>query len=211
MASRRAGSTISAPAAASPSRMRRSKAAGNGSRSAVDQRHRSCLRRSANRGEARGLLGEAPRQRREQRLDDRRAPPRRAPGRRRASAPARWCRGSRSRRRCAGCLRRSRFRRPVRRREARRSASSSPARRTASAPCNTMNNASEGPPCATSICPRTRSWRTMALNVFSRCSELSVRNSAKSSDTFPHPSVALGPLIGDTRFDCTCNAIAGRP
>ena len=80
-------------------------------------------------------------------------------------------------------------------------ASSSPVRRTASAPCSTMNNAFEGPPCATSISPRTRSWRTMALKVFSRCSELSVRNSAKSSSTFPHPSVALGPLIGGTRFD----------
>src|SRR5882672_3298963 len=41
----------------------------------------------------------------------------------------------------------------------------------------------------------------MALKVFSRCSELSVRNSAKSSNMFPHPGVALGPLIGGTRFD----------
>ena len=38
--------------------------------SALDQRHRSCLRRRAQRGEARGLPGEALRQRREQRLDD---------------------------------------------------------------------------------------------------------------------------------------------
>ena len=38
----------------------------------VDQGHGSCLRRCANRREARGLLGESPRQRREHRLDDRR-------------------------------------------------------------------------------------------------------------------------------------------
>ena len=32
-----------------------------------------------------------------------------------------------------------------------------PALRTASAPCNTMNSESDGSPCATSTCPRTRS------------------------------------------------------
>jgi nucleotide-binding universal stress UspA family protein len=85
-----------------------------------------------------------------------------------------------------------------------------PVLRTASAPCNTMNKESEGPPCATSISPRTRSRRTIALKAFCRCSELSVLNSAKSSDTFSHPSVELGPLIGDTRFDCSCNAIASQ-
>ena len=38
--------------------------------SAVDQRHRSCPRRRAKRDQARGFLGEAPRQRRQQRFDD---------------------------------------------------------------------------------------------------------------------------------------------
>src|SRR5205807_6639955 len=65
----------------------------------------------------------------------------------------------------------------------------------ASAPCSTRKSESEGPPCATSICPRTRSWRTMALSVLSRCSELSVRNSAKSSRAELHASTELDPLI----------------
>jgi hypothetical protein len=43
----------------------------------------------------------------------------------------------------------------------------------------------------------------MARIAFSRCSELSVLNSAKSSSTFPHANVALASFIGETQFDCT--------
>ena len=52
-----------------------------------------------------------------------------------------------------------------------------------------------GSPCATSISPRTRSCRTMASRIFSRCSELSVRNSANSSKAELHASTELDPLI----------------
>ena len=51
-------------------------------------------------------------------------------------------------------------------------------------------------------------------NAFRRCSELSVLNSAKSSDTFPHANVELGPSIGHTRFcladQCTAGPASGR-
>jgi hypothetical protein len=50
----------------------------------------------------------------------------------------------------------------------------------------------------------------MASSVFERCSELSVRNSAKFSDPFPQLTVVLGPFIDDTRFDCRDNAVAPR-
>jgi hypothetical protein len=48
---------------------------------------------------------------------------------------------------------------------------------------------------ATSISPRMRSRRTVAPRVFARCSELSVRNSAKSSDPFPPLNGGFGLFI----------------
>jgi hypothetical protein len=48
---------------------------------------------------------------------------------------------------------------------------------------------------ATSISPRMRSRRTFAPRVFARCSELSVRNSAKSSDPFPQLNGGFGLFI----------------
>ena len=73
--------------------------------------------------------------------------------------------------------------------------SESPVRRTASAPCSTMNRASEGSPCATSISPRTRSRRTIAPSVFRRCSRLKFRNRARSSDPLSQANVASGLFI----------------
>jgi hypothetical protein len=51
----------------------------------------------------------------------------------------------------------------------------------------------------------------MAPKAFSRCPELSVRNSAKSSDTFPHANVEFSPSIGGTRLDFDGQSTAGPP
>jgi hypothetical protein len=51
----------------------------------------------------------------------------------------------------------------------------------------------------------------MAPKAFSRCPELSVRNSAKSSETLPHANVELSSSNGGTRFDFDGQSTAGRP
>ena len=132
--------------------MRRSKPAGTGARPPSIRATVRAIGDGGIGGQARRLRDEAQRERRQQCLDDRRGVLRKFLVGRRASAPARWCRGSQPHRRCAGHWRRSRFRRPIRRRAARRSAQGSPLLRTASAPCSTRNNASDGSPWDTSIC-----------------------------------------------------------